>query len=363
MRRYLAYSLAIHATLLVALVVITYWLSPRQRQSMRFVVLPKGTSLDAVLTPESLQAKRTEASAATAQGPASLGATPSPTTRPTATPEETAGLESPTPRPAASPSPGLTRQASPPAPSPTASPTPTAHKTISAPSKVPHTSSPTPKQPAATAPGRRKTPLPSPTRGQPKPKATPATQGTKRPAASAYDLAGPAEQRGGVRQEMAAGRTPMGLTPRAARPGEQVGIPGIPEGVEGAPLPLDRQQSMLSMLYATRARMKIQSNFTVPPDVNDPAITCVVEWEILPDGTIQNIRVVKSTGTARLDACAVDAVRKTENLGPLPPEWGGRSVWTSLTFVFAGDGSEAHPEDGPAPASADPRATQQRLAR
>jgi hypothetical protein len=110
--------------------------------------------------------------------------------------------------------------------------------------------------------------------------------------------------------------------------------------VEGAPLPLDRNQSMLSALYATRARMKIQSNFTVPPDVNDPNLTCVVEWEILPDGTIRN----------------VDALRKTENLGPLPPEWGNRSVWTSLTFVFAGDLPSAPAPDS-APASANPRAT------
>jgi len=114
---------------------------------------------------------------------------------------------------------------------------------------------------------------------------------------------------------------------------------------------------MLSALYATRARMKIQSNFTVPPDVNDPNLTCVVEWEILPDGTIRNVRVVKSSGVARLDACAVDALRKTENLGPLPPEWGNRSVWTSLTFVFAGDLPSAPAPDS-APASANPRATE-----
>jgi len=149
-------------------------------------------------------------------------------------------------------------------------------------------------------------------------------------------------------------RLPAGVTPRRAAPGEEVGVPGVPEGVEGAPLPLDREQSLLSMLYATRARMKIQSNFTVPPDVNDPNITCVVEWEIEPDGTISNVRVAKSTGVARLDACAVDALRKTANLGPLPPEWGNRPVWTSLTFVFAGDlpVSVAPPAE---PDSADPR--------
>jgi TonB family protein len=99
--------------------------------------------------------------------------------------------------------------------------------------------------------------------------------------------------------------------------------------------------------------MKIQSNFTVPPDVNDPNLTCVLEWEITPDGTIRNIRVVKSTGVPRLDACALDALRKTENLGPLPPEWGNRSVWTSLTFVFAGDQPITIDEPA-APTSANP---------
>lgn len=133
-------------------------------------------------------------------------------------------------------------------------------------------------------------------------------------------------------------------------------MPGVAEGVEGAPLPLDRTQSLLSALYATRARMKIQSNFTVPPDVNDPNLTCVVEWEIMPDGTIRNIRIVQSTGIARLDACAVEALRKTANLGPLPPEWGNRSVWTSLTFMFAGDLPPTATTDAE-PASANPRAS------
>jgi TonB family protein len=143
-------------------------------------------------------------------------------------------------------------------------------------------------------------------------------------------------------------QTPSNVTAREAAPGQEVGVPGVPEGVEGAPLPLDRNQSMLSMLYTTRARMRIQSNFTVPPGVDDPNLTCIVEWEILKDGTIQNIKVTKSTGVPQYDSCAVDALRRAESLGPLPPEFGDRSVWTSLTFVYAGDqGAIAPPPPAP----------------
>jgi TonB family protein len=220
-----------------------------------------------------------------------------------------------TPKPTPKPTPKVT-------PKPTVKPTPKGAK-------------PTPKPTPKTKPDAKNA------KATPKvPKKSP----TPKPPASAYDI-----QSGSGGNRFAGTdlprATPSNVKVGQAGAGQEVGVPGVPEGVEGAPLPLDRTQGMLSMLYTTRAKMRIQTNFTVPPGVNDPNMTCVVEWEILPDGTIQNAKVIKSTGVAQYDACALDALNKTASLGPLPPEFGKKSVWTSLTFQYSGDAT------GPPPAT------------
>ena len=345
MFRYLKYSLALHAALLALLVGWTLLGTRASDQRTSFVILPKGTSLDAVMTREV-----EEAILNPDVEPGDGGApTPAPT------PAEPAA--SPTPPP---PTPEPTPEASPtpiklatPTPEATLAPLPEPEKTIEvAPRDTP---TPTPKPSPTASPKPSPTPTPKPTatpkptptrKPTPKPtaKATPKTtpKPTPKQVSSAYDIT-PGTGSGGNRF---AGtdlprQTPSNVTAGEARPGQEVGVPGVPEGVEGAPLPLDRNQGMLSMLYTTRARMRIQSNFTVPPGVNDPDMTCVLEWEITPDGTIRNVRVAKSTGVASYDACAIDALNRTANLGPLPPEFGGKSVWTSLTFVYSGDGGVA----------------------
>lgn len=97
---------------------------------------------------------------------------------------------------------------------------------------------------------------------------------------------------------------------------------------------LNANQSALPQLYTNRAILLLQRNFIVPDGVNDPDLTCIVEWEILSDGTVKNAKVVKSTGNAEHDQRAIDAVEKTANLGPLPPQFQGKSVWVSLPFIY-----------------------------
>jgi TonB family protein len=72
----------------------------------------------------------------------------------------------------------------------------------------------------------------------------------------------------------------------------------------------------------------------VPEGVNDPDLICVVEWEILSDGTVKTPKVVKSTGTTEYDQRAIEAVEKTGNLGPLPSQFASKSLWVSLPFIF-----------------------------
>jgi TonB family protein len=341
MLRCLKWSLGLHAAFLVALVVWTFATPSRSSRTMELIILPKGTSLDAQLTKEVVDAIGNAATPAAAEPKASPS--PSAAPAPSPPPEDPKELEIP-PLAVPTPTPVRLPEAT---PAPTPQPTPKPEKTITVPPKASPTPTATPKPKKTATPKPSPSPTakpgkPSPKTAAPTPKAnrakaTPAKpKPTPKQVGSIYDLPPRTEE------ERLAGanlpkQTPANAVVSDAAPGREIGVPGVAEGVEGAPLPLDRRQSGISMLYATRARMRIQTNFTVPPGVDDPHLTCVIEWEILPDGTIQNARVSKSTGTPQYDACAIEAVNKAGNLGPLPPEFGGRSIWTSLTFIYAGN--------------------------
>jgi TonB family protein len=340
MGRHLKYSLILHASLLAFLVAWTFLVPPPRKKSLQFFVLPKGTSLDATLTQEVVDAIQNPAhpSRQTPTPTASRGPELSPTPSTEATPPPT-----PTPILIASPTPAPTQRATP-TPQKTIAVTPKATPKItpkSSPKAQPNDSppkdTPTPKASPTAAKSAKSTPTPKGAKAQAKATPTKKPKATPKMISSAYDIAQkPADGNRFADTELPA-QTPANAEVAKAAANQEVGVPGVPEGVEGAPLPLDRSQNLLSMLYTTRARMKIQGNFTAPPGVNDPDMTCVVEWEILRDGTIENIRVVKSTGVPQYDSRAIEALLKTQNLGPLPPELGDRSVWTSLTFFYTGD--------------------------
>ena len=133
--------------------------------------------------------------------------------------------------------------------------------------------------------------------------------------------------------------TPAGAqVQKELKPGQKAGIPGIANGVEGAPMPIDKiptdGPALVTAQWAGAVRMKIQSCFSVPPGVDRPDKSCEVEWEVLRDGTIRNARVRRSSGVAALDSCALNAVMMAAKVEPLPPEIDAMSVWTSITFQF-----------------------------
>jgi TonB family protein len=357
--RYFKYSLILHTVMITLLLLWSFAAARPAEKHMTFVILPKGNSMHSVMTKELVEAIKNPnlkpgAASSTpakvtptpAQTPeeqhSAINATPTPikietppivTPAPSAIPEKTIAVAPKgTPKPAESPKP--TESPAPThTPAPTASPSP---EKTAIPKPKP-SATPSSKKKAATqkTPNTKKT-ADAKSKAKPTPRKTPKIKKTPRVVASAYELAnGSGENRfAGMNLPK---KTPANASAEEAGPGDEVGVPGVAEGVEGAPLPLDRNQSMLSMLYTTRARMKIQTNFTVPPGVDDPSMTCSVEWEILPNGDIRNVRVAKSTGNPVYDSFAVDAIRKTGNLGPLPPEFGNRSIWTSLEFVYAGE--------------------------
>lgn len=370
--RYLKLSLAIHGCLLLLFIVAGVYAPKPEVHKLKFVVMPKGTRPDAVLTKRVLDEMKLPASDSRITRPP--GQQPKPT--PAAAVMEPEDRPEPTPAPTPAPTPQRTPAPAPSTPEPeparaekgTPAPTPEPPVLTPKPERTPKpTAAPSPKlekpKPTST-PKPKVTPTPTPKQvSKEKEKATPTpkakdkkdtkspggkqvskeddakkavatpkqTPKPKKEVASAYDISEGSE---GGRDPRLPTMTPAGAEAVDDAGGRPEGVPGVAEGVEGAPLALDANQSALPTLYTNRAILLLQRNFLVPAGVNDPDLTAVVEWEILPDGRIQNAKVVKSTGNREYDQRALDAVEKTGTLGPLPPEFRGRSIWVSLPFIF-----------------------------
>lgn len=317
LRKYLKYSLGLHVVLLGLLIALAYWKPQPEVKKLKFLVLPKGTSLDAggpMETPPELQLPSLSDAKETPEPTSTPKPTPSATPEPTATPTPARTPEptpEPTPRVVTAPKPTATPEPTPkPTPEPTATPKPTPKPTA--------TPKPTPKPTPKATPKPSPTPKPTPNKNE---KSEKKTEQEKKEIASAYDAEKLKKEAERVGKGEGEGGTKAGKT-------------GVKDGVEGAPLPLDRTEGTLSSLYTNRAIMLLQRNFLVPPGINDPDLVCVVEWEIMPNGVVRNIRITKSTGSPELDRAAYDAVANTGNLGQLPPEFQGRSLWVSLPFIY-----------------------------
>jgi TonB family protein len=182
-----------------------------------------------------------------------------------------------------------------PKPEATPKPKPTPKKVIEKPKNTPTPSPPKPKQVAKATP--------RPTAG---PRPTPAT--TPRPRS-----------------------TPVS-TPRPAV--QPVATPVRPAPVE-QPRPVAFEQVDLPDFYFQSALAKIESNFRVPRNLKNLPMITKVEFTVLRDGTISNIRILKSSGNAQLDEIAARTLELTGTLGPLPDTIQRNYVNLSVTFDFS----------------------------
>ncbi len=70
--------------------------------------------------------------------------------------------------------------------------------------------------------------------------------------------------------------------------------------------------------YQNAIRQRVRQNIVLPPSVSgNPEATFVVDQ--LPDGTVMELRLKKSTGNAALDEAIERAIRKSSPL-PLPTD-------------------------------------------
>lgn len=350
MLKYLKHSLAIHAILLGLLVSMAFWEPKPEVKTLKVIVLPKGTSMDAggpgarppdmelpSLSDEPDENDPKEPEPAPPETPAPIKQeTPTPIPTPAATPEPTpAGTPRLTPIPSKKtpqPTPEET-----PDPTPTPEPTPDKKEEERKNREKKEQKEKEKKAEKAREKKRREREEEKKKEAeQRKEKEAEEKKEAERKQAAEKKAREKAEEEAAEKKkkEIASAYDAKKEGEGEGEGGEKAGKTGVPDGVEGAPVPLDRPEGTLSKLYTNRAIMLLQPNFLVPPGINDPDLVCVVEWEILPSGNVRNIKIVKSTGNAELDRAAFDAVKNTGNLGRLPPDFGGRSLWVSLPFIF-----------------------------
>jgi TonB family protein len=88
--------------------------------------------------------------------------------------------------------------------------------------------------------------------------------------------------------------------------------------------------------YVEAVRRRVSSNWiqsTVEPAVRW-APRAVVSFQILRDGGITNIQVLKSSGNDSVDRSAIRAIQSSSPLERLPNEYGGSYVLVEFWFDF-----------------------------
>jgi TonB family protein len=88
--------------------------------------------------------------------------------------------------------------------------------------------------------------------------------------------------------------------------------------------------------YVDAVRRRISSNWfqsAVDPGVRW-APRAVISFQVLRDGTVVNVQVLRSSGNASVDRSAIRAIRDSSPLERLPSEYSGSNVSVEFWFDF-----------------------------
>jgi TonB family protein len=83
-----------------------------------------------------------------------------------------------------------------------------------------------------------------------------------------------------------------------------------------------------------QARQRIRENFLIYQGPKRKGIIAEFQFTILRNGTIKDIKLVKSTGDSRLDSLAYQALIVTERLMPLPAGIRSNELTVRVTFNY-----------------------------
>jgi TonB family protein len=179
---------------------------------------------------------------------------------------------------------------------------------------------------------------------KPKPKATPKPKRTPKPKPTpkkivkkAKKTPTPAPRKPKKTPKPTPRRTPRPRSTPAPTPRRVVQPVVTPARTLPAPQPrpVTFEKIDLPDFYFQSALAKIESNFHIPKHLKNLPATTRVEFSVLSDGTITNIRIIKSSGNAQLDNFAVRTLQVTRTLGPLPDTVKRNYVKLSVTFDFS----------------------------
>ncbi len=88
--------------------------------------------------------------------------------------------------------------------------------------------------------------------------------------------------------------------------------------------------------YVEAVQRKISSNWlqsSVDPSLRW-APRVVASFQVLRDGTVANIQILRSSGNSSVDTSAVRAISNASPMSPLPPEYRGSNVNVEFWFDF-----------------------------
>ncbi len=173
---------------------------------------------------------------------------------------------------------------------------------------------------------------------KPKPKATPKPKPTpKKIVQQAKNTPTPAPRKPKATPKPTPRRTPRPRSTPAPTPRPAVQPVATPVRTLPAPQPrpVTFEKVDLPDFYFQSALAKIEGNFHIPRHLKNLPATTRVEFTVLRDGTITNIRITKPSGNAQLDEFAVRSLQVTSSLGPLPDTVKRNYVNLSVTFDFS----------------------------
>ncbi len=88
--------------------------------------------------------------------------------------------------------------------------------------------------------------------------------------------------------------------------------------------------------YVDAVRRKVSENwlkYEIDPNISS-ARRVYITFDILRDGSATNIQLEQSSGVPSLDQSAVRALQRIDTFGPLPNDYGGRSVSVEFWFDY-----------------------------
>ena len=131
---------------------------------------------------------------------------------------------------------------------------------------------------------------------------------------------------------------PPSSNPRAPSPP----LPSAPSVPMPNKPPLEIVQEDLPDYYLLLATQKIESNFKLARSQRYAGVFCIVEFNVNKNGEISGAKVVKSTGQPPLDQFAMEAVERTQTLGPLPDTVKESSIIITATFEYSSEGEKTN---------------------